>query len=318
MIERWRSRGSEEKAHCWRTCLTRLKTLLDLLFGANRALWLTCRCWNDVEVDKSSEQRFLTRIASSVSVQVASSMARGREDGCFYGALYGNKASPPFAISPPRPPSDHAATIMRCCRLEVFARLLPVSFLVAARALQLFPDMLNALSSCSWTERGPRRGELDCWTLYILLAQHHACTASHYAKLYKESILALSFRKGLLLKGPTRTDHRMRAALRLAPLLQRPLTCPVSLFSTMTLPAAPQSPPTWHSHTPDSLLKQVKDAIAASRSVQDAVAAVPAEQATFDSVVKWLADDEAAMDTVCDQLVFMRACLAPRSPLAPC
>lgn len=108
---------------------------------------------------------------------------------------------------------------------------------------------------------------------------------------------------------------------RLAPFIPtaRELTCPVprlqliarSAFSsnamTAALPSPPQQPPTWQQHTPETLLKNIKDAIAASRSVQDQVAAVKADQATFDNVVGRLADDEAKMDTVCDCLVFMRA-----------
>ncbi|QRV81064.1 metallopeptidase MepB [Ceratobasidium sp. AG-Ba] len=65
----------------------------------------------------------------------------------------------------------------------------------------------------------------------------------------------------------------------------------------------PQAPLRWD-HTPESVLSITKEAIATSRTLQDQIAALPAEKCTFSTVFLPLALSEAQLDTTVEPLSF--------------
>ncbi|KAG8740405.1 hypothetical protein FRC10_004356 [Ceratobasidium sp. 414] len=65
----------------------------------------------------------------------------------------------------------------------------------------------------------------------------------------------------------------------------------------------PQAPLRWD-HTPETVLSLTKEAIATSRTLQDQIAALPADKCTFSTVFLPLALAEARLDATCEPLSF--------------
>ncbi|KAB5588390.1 Metallopeptidase MepB [Ceratobasidium theobromae] len=68
----------------------------------------------------------------------------------------------------------------------------------------------------------------------------------------------------------------------------------------------PQAPPRWD-HTPETVISLTKEAIEASRKLQDQVAALPEADCTFSTVFLPLALDEAHLDTIVGPLGFYQS-----------
>lgn len=91
-------------------------------------------------------------------------------------------------------------------------------------------------------------------------------------------------------------------------------TCPlrpysVSIFpmSQSTGPKPPQAPFDFTTLSPSVIIKTVSDAIAKSKALEDQVAALKADDCTFDSVVLPLALDEGDIDVQTDSATFMQS-----------
>lgn len=65
----------------------------------------------------------------------------------------------------------------------------------------------------------------------------------------------------------------------------------------------PQPPPSW-THTPDSVLSTAKELIEATRSAHDKVAAIPAEDRNFTTVILPLAEAEAKLEALSEPVSF--------------
>lgn len=78
---------------------------------------------------------------------------------------------------------------------------------------------------------------------------------------------------------------------------------PSDIKNDMVSLTPPQNPPRWD-HTPEEVVRLMKDAITKYKSVSDEVAALPSIECNFNTVFARLADAEARFDVVAEPLTF--------------